>query len=64
MFVKEVTKPGTDPEKLLRVPKMGYDEAGGVGDLYIRIHLKMPKNLTAEQTEAVKKLAETLGLKY
>jgi DnaJ-class molecular chaperone len=64
---KKVTikiQPGTDPEKLLRVPRMGYDEGGSIGNLYIRIHVRMPKHLTEEQVEAAKKLAEALGLKY
>ncbi len=56
--------PGTDPEKLLRVPQMGYQTAEGVGDLFIRIHVGMPKNLTEEQKEAAEKLAELLGLKH
>jgi DnaJ-class molecular chaperone len=56
--------PGTDPEKLLRVPQMGFQSAEGVGDLYIKVHISMPKNLTDEQREAAEKLAEALGLKH
>jgi DnaJ-class molecular chaperone len=57
-------KPGLDIEKALRVPNMGYEAQGGRGDLYVRIHLTIPKNLTAEQAEAARNLAEALGLKY
>jgi DnaJ-class molecular chaperone len=57
-------QPGSDPEKMLRVPKMGYAEEGEPGNLYIRLHVRIPKNLTPEQQEAAKKLAESLGLKY
>jgi molecular chaperone DnaJ len=57
-------KPGLDIEKALRVPGMGYEAPGGRGDLYVRLHLSIPKNLTPEQTEAARKLAEALGLKY
>jgi DnaJ-class molecular chaperone len=56
--------PGTDPEKQLRVPKMGYQEQGGTGDLYIKLHVAIPKNLTDEQKEQMAALAEALGLKY
>jgi molecular chaperone DnaJ len=56
--------PGVDTEKMLRVRNMGYTEMNGTGDLFIRLHLRIPKNLTAEQQEAVKSMAETLGLKY
>ncbi|MDB5032968.1 MAG: chaperone protein DnaJ [Chlorobi bacterium] len=56
--------PGTDPEKMLRVPQMGYQSAEGIGDLYIRVHIAIPKNLTDEQREAVEKMAELLGLKH
>jgi molecular chaperone DnaJ len=57
-------KAGLDVEKALRVPGMGYEGAGRRGDLYVRLHLAIPKNLTDEQTEAARKLAEALGLKY
>jgi molecular chaperone DnaJ len=56
--------PGTDPEKQLRVPKMGYEQGSSLGDLYIRIHVSVPKNLTDEQREQMAALAEALGLKY
>ena len=55
---------GTDPEKTLRIPNMGYQSGEGTGDLYIRIHLALPKNLTDEQKELVKEMAEKLGLRY
>ncbi len=56
--------PGTDPEKTLRVPQMGYVSNEGLGDLYIRVHVAIPKNLTAEQLEAAETFAEALGLKH
>lgn len=56
--------PGTDPEKQLRVPKMGFQGGDGVGDLFIRLHVAIPKNLTDEQKEQMEKLAEALGLRY
>lgn len=56
--------PGTDPGKSLRVPQMGFASQNGNGNLYIKVHVSIPKNLTEEQQEEVKKLAEVLGLKY
>lgn len=56
--------PGTDPEKQLRVPKMGFQGPEGTGDLFIKLHVTVPKNLTPEQREQMEKLAEALGLRY
>lgn len=56
--------PGVDPGKALRVPHMGFDSMTGTGDLYIRVHIAVPKNLTDEQQEAVRVMAEALGLRY
>ncbi|MGE3801466.1 MAG: DnaJ domain-containing protein [Candidatus Kapaibacterium sp.] len=55
---------GTDPEKVLRVSSMGYQSMAGTGDLFIRLHLVMPKNLSDEQKEALKEAMEKLGLKW
>jgi len=58
-------KPGLDLSKRLRIPGMGFVPANGTtGDLYIRLHLALPKNLTEQQQEQVKELVESLGLKY
>lgn len=57
-------KPGLDLEKALRVPGMGYEASGTRGDLFVRLHLSLPKNMTPEQTEAARALAAALGLKY
>lgn len=64
---KKVTvtiSPGTDPEKLLRVPKMGYAAGSPEGDLYIRIHVSIPKDLTDEQRELMEQFAAALGLRH
>lgn len=57
-------QPGTEHGKMLRVAGMGFPSDSGSGDLYIRIHVTMPKNLTEEQIAAAKELAQALGLKY
>lgn len=56
--------PGSDSGKSLRVSGMGYTSSQGAGDLYIRLNVTVPKNLTEEQQEAVNKMAEALGLKH
>lgn len=56
--------PGIEPERQLRVPSMGYAEMKELGDLYIRVHLAMPKNLTDAQQEAARQFSEALGLKW
>jgi curved DNA-binding protein len=55
---------GTDSGKMLRVADMGFPAGSRNGDLYIKLHVSMPKNLTEEQVEAAKHLAQTLGLKH
>jgi DnaJ-class molecular chaperone len=55
---------GIDPEKRLRVTGMGYETVEGKGDLYIRLQVAIPKNLSDEQKEAFKEMAEKLGLKW
>ena len=55
---------GTEPEKMLRVSGMGYQSMAGTGDLFIRLNPVMPKNLTDEQIESAKTLAEKLGLRW
>ena len=55
---------GTEPDKVLRVPGMGFESAGGAGNLYIRLSLTIPTKLTEEQKQAVEAMAEALGLRH
>lgn len=57
-------KPGLDVEKALRVPNLGYESGTRRGDLYVRLHLMLPRDMTPEQIEAAKAFAEALGLKF
>jgi len=58
-------KPGTDFGKILKIPQMGYPIGlQGSGDLFIKLHIAVPQNLTPEQINAAKIFAESLGLKY
>jgi DnaJ-class molecular chaperone len=55
---------GTDSNKVLRVPGMGFESVSGTGNLYVRLTLAIPKKLTEEQKEAVEAMAEALGLRH
>ncbi len=55
---------GSDNGKALRVPSMGYESMQGMGDLYIRLSVVLPKNLSEEQKELVQQLADALGLRH
>ena len=52
--------PGTKPGTKMRLSGHGIPSMKGnkKGDLYVRIQVKMPKNLTAEQKKIAEKLAE------
>lgn len=55
---------GADPEKTLRVSGMGYNSMAGTGDLYIRLHITTPKDLTEEQKEKLSEALKELGLRW
>ena len=55
---------GTQSEAVLRVRGMGYHGATGTGDLLIRTHVTLPQTLSESERELVRKLAESLGLKF
>jgi DnaJ-class molecular chaperone len=55
---------GSESGRTLRVPQMGYQIGGGVGDLFIKLHVAIPKDLTDEQKEAARAFAEAMGLKH
>jgi molecular chaperone DnaJ len=50
---KLAVPPGTDPGKIFRLGGKGVPEFNSdfCGDILVRISLKVPKNLTAEQSE-------------
>jgi len=53
--------PGTKPKTKMRLGGLGLPQIKGdaKGDLYINIDIKIPKTLTPEQEELIKKLADT-----
>ena len=53
--------PGTENGKILRLKNMGmpfYNEPGKFGDLYAKINIEIPKNLSAKEQELFRQLAE------
>ena len=53
--------PGTENGKVLRLKNMGmpfYNDPGKYGDLYAKVNVEIPKNLSAKEQELVRQLAE------
>lgn len=57
-------RPGTQPEAVLRLRGMGFEDRGRTGDLYIRTHLKLPEELTEAQRKKFATLFKDMGMKY
>ena len=60
-------KDGTQNGKVVRLKGKGmpvYGTTGEFGDLYVKLSVKLPENLTDEQKELVKKLQATLERQY
>lgn len=56
-----VLPPGTMPEQKLRIPGQGLNyppKVGKRGDLYLKLHVKIPKTLNEAQRNALKMLRE------
>lgn len=56
--------PGTEPGKVLRIPTMGYPAGPSAGDMYIRVHVTIPKDLTEEQRTLAEQFVASLDLKH
>ncbi|MFH2037115.1 MAG: molecular chaperone DnaJ [Candidatus Zixiibacteriota bacterium] len=52
--------PGTEAGTVMRLKGLGLDVAGGHGDQYVTVKIKVPKTVTAEQKELLEKLAKTM----
>ncbi len=59
--VKVKIDQGTQPEKILRLRGKGLPDVNGygTGDLLVRIHVWIPKKLTAEEKKTMEKLLES-----
>lgn len=47
---------GTESEKILRLKNLGLQKNSGRGDLFVKIHVTVPKHLSKEEKELFKKL--------
>ena len=55
---------GTQPDDVLTVRKVGMPRRGGAGargDMHLRVHVEVPRNLDAEQEELLRQLASLRG---
>lgn len=54
--------PGTQPGHRFRLVGQGVRTAEGTGDLFVEIDVEVPKSLTEEQREQLRRTVESLGL--
>ncbi len=57
--------PGTQPGSIIKVPGKGMPKLGSTkkGDLFVKIEVTLPKNLTKKQRELLEEFAKTEGIK-
>lgn len=55
--------PGTQPGESLRLKGQGVETDKGTGDLYVKIEVAVPEDLTAEQEEKLREAARELDLR-
>ncbi|HET8622931.1 MAG TPA: J domain-containing protein [Gemmatimonadales bacterium] len=56
--------PGTQPGRRFRIRGQGVERNGRRGDQLVQVDVTVPDNLSPEQQDLVRKLAESAGLKY
>ena len=49
---------GTESENILRLKSLGLKKANGRGDLFVRIHVTIPKNLSEKEKKLFKDLSK------
>ena len=59
--VKIPVEPGTEPGKVLKIRNRGLREFNShyTGDLYVKVKLKIPKNISKKEEELIKELGKT-----
>ena len=55
---------GTDSGTRFRIPKMGIEKDGRLGDQYVEVKITVPEALDSQQEELLREFAEQAGLKY
>ncbi len=56
--------PGTSSGTKFRIPKMGVEKDGRVGDQYVEVKIVVPEKLEEQGKKLMKELADTQGIKY
>jgi molecular chaperone DnaJ len=56
--------PGTQPGRKFRIKGQGIEKNGVKGDQLVQVQVTLPDDLTPEQQELMRKLAESAGLPY
>ena len=49
---------GTESEKILRLKNLGLRKASGRGDLFVKVHVTIPKNLSGNEKKLFKELSK------
>jgi curved DNA-binding protein len=60
--IKLTIPKGAQPGDRLRLREQGVQTDQGTGDLYVEIEVSVPRNLTPEQLDAVRRVAKEAGL--
>lgn len=60
--IKITVPPGSQPGDRLRVRNQGVKSENGSGDLYVEIAVQIPRDLSPEKAEVLRKAAEEAGL--
>ncbi len=55
---------GTNSGTKFRIPKMGVEKDGRVGDQYVEVKIVVPEKLEEQGKKLMKELADTQGIKY
>ena len=56
--------PGTDSGTKFRIPKIGVEKDGRMGDQYVEVKISVPADLDERGKEIIKQFAEEEGIKY
>jgi DnaJ-class molecular chaperone len=55
---------GTQPGRKFRIKGLGLEKNGRKGDQLVAVQVTLPGELTPEQQDLMKKLAESAGMSY
>jgi molecular chaperone DnaJ len=56
--------PGTSSGTKFRIPKMGVEKDGRIGDQYVEVKIIVPEKLNDKGEQAIKEFAQAEGIKY